>query len=240
GKSGLFIKLVFVNVSGWITKSDFEFDSVLVQPGEEVTLLCSNLTNVFQHIFWYKLIPGPGVSRISSMVNPGSKAHLHDGFQREKFNMTSNGTNIFLNIKQVNFSDSGVYICGTKSPSCLKIFSETYLQVEVDLETSLLYCAEYIIYVFVSVVDGLDGVNLPTVILGGVGIFLVIIILGLVLKTKPCHAVTASLFFFFALQNLDSDLVNYAALNFRPKANRKRRPSAEREMDPNVVYAAPR
>uniref|UniRef100_A0A3B5LC74 Ig-like domain-containing protein n=1 Tax=Xiphophorus couchianus TaxID=32473 RepID=A0A3B5LC74_9TELE len=189
----------------WITKSDFEFDSVLVQPGEEVTLLCSNLTNVFQHIFWYKLIPGPGVSRISSMVNPGSKAHLHDGFQREKFNMTSNGTNIFLNIKQVNFSDSGVYICGTKSPSCLKIFSETYLQVE----------------------DGLDGVNLPTVILGGVGIFLVIIILGLVLKTKPCH-------------NLDSDLVNYAALNFRPKANRKRRPSAEREMDPNVVYAAPR
>uniref|UniRef100_M4AA56 Ig-like domain-containing protein n=1 Tax=Xiphophorus maculatus TaxID=8083 RepID=M4AA56_XIPMA len=213
----------------WITKSDFEFDSVLVQPGEEVTLLCPNFTNIFEHIFWYKLIPGPGVSRISSMVNPGSKVHLHDGFQREKFNMTSNGTNIFLNIKQVNFSDSGVYICGTKSPSCLKIFSETYLQVDGKRTC-------YIIYVFVSVVDGLDGVNLPTVILGGVVIFLVIIILGLVLKTKPCHAV----FFFFALQNLDSDLVNYAALNFRPKANRKRRPSAERETDPNVVYSAPR
>uniref|UniRef100_M4AA59 Ig-like domain-containing protein n=1 Tax=Xiphophorus maculatus TaxID=8083 RepID=M4AA59_XIPMA len=199
----------------WITKSDFEFDSVLVQPGEEVTLLCPNFTNIFEHIFWYKLIPGPGVSRISSMVNPGSKVHLHDGFQREKFNMTSNGTNIFLNIKQVNFSDSGVYICGTKSPSCLKIFSETYLQVD----------------------DGLDGVNLPTVILGGVVIFLVIIILGLVLKTKPCQTNKQNQ---QHNENLDSDLVNYAALNFRPKANRKRRPSAERETDPNVVYSAPR
>lgn len=122
--------LISVNVSGWITKSDFDFHSVLVQPGDDVTLLCPNLTNVFKRIFWYKVIPGPNVSRISSMVHVGSEARLYDGFQREKFNMTSNGTNFFLNIKQVNFSDSGLYICGTKPQSCQKIFSETYLQVE--------------------------------------------------------------------------------------------------------------
>lgn len=77
---------------------------------------------------------------------------------------------------------------------------------QVDLETSLLYCAEYIIYVFVSVVDGLDGVNLPTVILGGVVIFLVIIILGLVLKTKPRHA--GILWLYFSLYFLFNQLNN--------------------------------
>uniref|UniRef100_A0A3P9Q6F7 Immunoglobulin domain-containing protein n=1 Tax=Poecilia reticulata TaxID=8081 RepID=A0A3P9Q6F7_POERE len=122
--------LVFLFTFSWITKSEFEFLSVVVQPGEDVTLLCPNLSNIFEHIFWYKLIDGSNVSRISSISTAGSEAHLFDGFQREKFNMTSNITNFFLNIKQVNFSDSGLYICGTISPSCLKIFSETYLQVE--------------------------------------------------------------------------------------------------------------
>ncbi|XP_043954153.1 uncharacterized protein LOC122820646 [Gambusia affinis] len=191
--------LVFLFSFSWITKSDFDFQSVLVQPGDDVTLLCPNLTNVFKRIFWYKVIPGPNVSRISSMRHVGSEARLYDGFQREKFNMTSNSTNIFLNIKQVNFSDSGLYICGIMSQSCQKIFSETYLQVK----------------------DGLDGVNLPTVILGGVVFFLVIIILGLVLKTKPCHTGQTNRQNQQHTENLDSDSVNYAALNFRPKANRK-------------------
>uniref|UniRef100_A0A3B3WLP0 Immunoglobulin domain-containing protein n=1 Tax=Poecilia mexicana TaxID=48701 RepID=A0A3B3WLP0_9TELE len=208
----------------WITKSEFEFHSVLVQPGEDVALLCPNLSKIFEHIFWYKLIPGLNVSRISLISTAGSEARLYDEFQREKFNMTSNITNFFLNIKQVNFSDSGVYICGTKLPSCLKIFSETYLQVE----------------------DGLDvAKNLPTVILGGVFFSLVIIILGLVLKTRPCHKGILWLYFYlyFLLDqlhnNLESDPVNYAALNFRPKANRNRRP-AERETDSYVLYAATR
>uniref|UniRef100_A0A096M4X4 Immunoglobulin domain-containing protein n=1 Tax=Poecilia formosa TaxID=48698 RepID=A0A096M4X4_POEFO len=202
----------------WITKSEFEFHSVLVQPGEDVALLCPNLSNIAEHLFWYKLIDGPSVSRISSMVDPGSEARLYDEFQREKFNMMSNITNIFLNIKQVNFSDSGVYICGTMSPSCLKIFSETYLQVE----------------------DGLDvAKNLPTVILGGVFFSLVIIILGLVLKTRPCNKGQTNRQNQQHNENLESDPVNYAALNFRPKANRNRRP-AERETDSYVLYAATR
>ncbi|XP_014862162.1 PREDICTED: uncharacterized protein LOC106929615 [Poecilia mexicana] len=218
--------LVFLFSLSWITKSEFEFHSVLVQPGEDVALLCPNLSKIFEHIFWYKLIPGLNVSRISLISTAGSEARLYDEFQREKFNMTSNITNFFLNIKQVNFSDSGVYICGTKLPSCLKIFSETYLQ--------------FTLYVFVSVVDGLDvAKNLPTVILGGVFFSLVIIILGLVLKTRPCHKGQTNRQNQQHNENLESDPVNYAALNFRPKANRNRRP-AERETDSYVLYAATR
>uniref|UniRef100_A0A096LTT3 Ig-like domain-containing protein n=1 Tax=Poecilia formosa TaxID=48698 RepID=A0A096LTT3_POEFO len=192
------VVLVFLFTFSWITKSDFEFHSVLVQPGEDVTLLCPNFTNVVEHIFWYKLMDGPNVSSISSIIDPGSEARLHNEFQREKFDMTSNITNIFLNIKQVNFSDSGVYICGTMSPSCQKIFSETYLQVE----------------------DGLDGfIKLLTVTLGGLVILLAAVIVGLVWKIRTFHNAQTNKQHRQQNENLDSNSENYAALKFRPKAN---------------------
>ena len=39
----------------------------------------------------------------------------------------------------------------------------------------------------------------------------------------------------FNMQNLESDNMNYAALNFKPKSKRNRRPPS---VDPNVIYAA--
>ncbi|MEQ2166775.1 hypothetical protein GOODEAATRI_031753, partial [Goodea atripinnis] len=122
--------LVLLFTFGWVTKSDFDFHSVVVQPGEEVTLLCSNFSKFHEHIFWFKLTDGPNISRISAMQSSESEATHLDRFNHDKFNMTSNGTKIFLNIKQVNFSDSGVYICGKNSDKCWNIFSATHLQIE--------------------------------------------------------------------------------------------------------------
>lgn len=42
------------------------------------------------------------------------------------------------------------------------------------------------------------------------------------------------------LQNLDSDDLNYAALSFQANTKRNRRSAPERELEPNVVYAATR
>uniref|UniRef100_A0A3Q2TPA8 Ig-like domain-containing protein n=1 Tax=Fundulus heteroclitus TaxID=8078 RepID=A0A3Q2TPA8_FUNHE len=219
------LKLALLFTFSWITKSDFEFHSLVVRPGEEVTLQCSNFSNVPVHIFWFKLSDGPNVSSISSMQNSESEASFHDGFQRDKFSMTSNGTNIILSIKQVNSSDFGVYICGFKSNRFWRIFSETFLQVEGKAAADMINL----------VTDGFDGFNkLPNLILGSVIIFLLTVIVGLVGKIKTFHTVTVNP---FLLQNLDSDTLNYAAMHFRPKINNNRRP-AEREIDSNVLYAA--
>ncbi|GLD57224.1 uncharacterized protein AKAME5_002987900 [Lates japonicus] len=100
-----------------------------------------------------------------------------------------------------------------------------------------------------------------SVILGGLTVFLALVIVGLVVKIKklqkvlvfkirklhtahkerhnPQHSET-QLCEMSHLQNLGSDDLNYAALSFLPKAKRSRRPPSERELEPNVVYAASR
>jgi len=109
--------------------SVLQFHTLEVQPGEEVTLLCSNFTSFPAHIFWFKMANGPNTGCISSMLSSESSASLCDGFPNSKFNMTSNTTNLFLNIKKVDFSDSGRYFCGYNKDGLSVIFSATYLQV---------------------------------------------------------------------------------------------------------------
>ncbi|XP_054914483.1 uncharacterized protein LOC129378210 [Poeciliopsis prolifica] len=210
--------LVFLFTFSRITKSNFEFHSVLVQPGEDVTLLCSNTSSNIEHLFWYKLVDGSNVSRISSMFDFGYEARLFVGFQREKFVMTSNVTNIFLDIKQVNFSDSGVYICGTKSESCLNIFSETYLQVEGATRPKCGSDPE-------SKQDGFN--KMLTLTLGGSVILLAAVILGLVCKIRTFHKAPTNRQHQQQNENLDS--LNYAAVKFRAKADSKARQERETE-----------
>ncbi|CAG5929484.1 unnamed protein product [Menidia menidia] len=97
---------------GWVSVSVSEFHTVEVQPGEEVTLLCSNFSILPTFIFWFKMANGPNATCISYMMISDSNASLCDGYKNDQFKMTSNTTNLFLNIKQVDLSDSGLYFCG--------------------------------------------------------------------------------------------------------------------------------
>ena len=117
-------------VSGCIAASLSEFYTVEVQPGEDVTLLCSNFSSVPIHIHWFRLANRSNTSCISSMVSPDSNVSFCDGFQNCKFNMTSNTTALFLKIKQVDLSDSGLYFCGFKTDGNPIIVSATYLKVQ--------------------------------------------------------------------------------------------------------------
>uniref|UniRef100_A0A3B5PYB0 Immunoglobulin domain-containing protein n=1 Tax=Xiphophorus maculatus TaxID=8083 RepID=A0A3B5PYB0_XIPMA len=197
----------FINVGSSL------FQTVTVRPDEGVTLRCANLSRIAGHIFWFKLNDGPDVSRISSMSTSEAVPSLHGEFQRGKFTMRSNVTNIFLDIKQVEVTDSGLYFCGFYAEDFPGVFAATYLHVEGKIIE--------------------EPGNLLNWTLGGVVIFLAMVIINLVVKIRTLLTVSS-----FILQNLDSCTQNYAALSFPPKAKTNRRPAAERE--PCVLYAATR
>uniref|UniRef100_A0AAQ5YSP7 Ig-like domain-containing protein n=1 Tax=Amphiprion ocellaris TaxID=80972 RepID=A0AAQ5YSP7_AMPOC len=211
-------------LSCWISVSLSEILTVEVQPGEEVTLMCNNFSSSPSNIFWYRLTSGASVSCIS-YITSSDKALLCDGFQNRNFIMTSNITNLFLNIKSVDVSDSGLYFCGCCKEGFSALVSPTYLKVQGKIAVK---CFS----------DELT--NLTSVILGGVTIVLVMVIIGLVATIRKLHAVMCNICDrkYFPLQNSDPDTLNYAPLSFHPKMKDSRRP--EREMESNVVYAATR
>ncbi|MEQ2179698.1 hypothetical protein GOODEAATRI_027824, partial [Goodea atripinnis] len=64
------------------------------------------------------------------MSTSESVPSLHDGFQHGKFTMTSNTTNVFLNIEKVDINDTGLYFCGVYAEDFPGVFSATYLHIE--------------------------------------------------------------------------------------------------------------
>uniref|UniRef100_A0A3B3BLS8 Immunoglobulin V-set domain-containing protein n=1 Tax=Oryzias melastigma TaxID=30732 RepID=A0A3B3BLS8_ORYME len=105
-----------------------EFHTVKVQLEGEVTLQCSNFSTLIVHIIWFKLNDGPNATVISSMFTADVNATMKNGF-KDRFLMTSNITHVFLNIKNVNSSDSGLYFCGNNKNGGPVIVGATCLQV---------------------------------------------------------------------------------------------------------------
>nr|XP_046236569.1 uncharacterized protein LOC124054516 [Scatophagus argus]XP_046236570.1 uncharacterized protein LOC124054516 [Scatophagus argus]XP_046236571.1 uncharacterized protein LOC124054516 [Scatophagus argus] len=210
--------MALLSTFSWISVSVSEFHTVELQPGEEATLMCSNFSSMVSHIFWFKLDNRPNISCISSMFSSDDNVSLYDGSQNGNFNMTSNITTIFLTIKQVDFSDSGLYFCGFNSDNNPVIVSATHLKVQVE---------------------ELDGTTEPTyVILGALIAVLVMVIMGLIVKISRLQTAHEHRQNSQQSENLASDALTYATVNFHSKA--KRRPASENPPETNVVYAATR
>ncbi|XP_078147866.1 uncharacterized protein LOC139928678 [Centroberyx gerrardi] len=208
--------LLLCNLS-WISFS--ESQTVVVQPGEEVTLTCTNISSSPTHSEWFRLVNRSKPCCISSMYDSDETASFCDGFQNGKFEMRSNVSTLFLKIKQVDLSDSGLYFCGFYRDTQTVIVNATFLKVQEES-------------------DGIT--SLASVILGGVTVFLVMVIVGLVLKIRQLQTAAKEELQPQRSENLDSDELKYAALSFHPKPKRSRRPASEKEVEPNVVYAATR
>nr|XP_004576279.2 uncharacterized protein LOC101463644 [Maylandia zebra] len=200
----------------WISVSLAQFYTVAVEPGQEITLQCSNFSSFATHIFWFRLADRLNASRISFMPTANSRATFCDGFQDTKFNMTSNTSVLFLEIKQLDPSDSGLYFCGELHMGRPSVFTATYLKVQED---------------------GLT--NLSTVILGSLTVFLLLVIIGLVVSIRKLHTAHDEMQNLQHSENAESDAMNYAALSFHTRTN-MRRPAPQRELEPNVLYAATR
>ncbi|XP_049425531.1 uncharacterized protein LOC125884496 [Epinephelus fuscoguttatus] len=201
-----------------ISVSVLEFNTVEVQPGEQVTLMCSNFTNLYSHIFWFRLTSRASIGYISSMTTPDTKALLRDGFQNGKFNMTSNTTTIFLTIQPVDVSDSGLYFCGISPDGKSVIDSATYLNVqECPHETTSL-----------------------SVILGALNVSLIIIVTAMTVRICKLQTADGEEQNPQQSESLDSDDLKAAALSLYPASIRSRRPASHREVETRVMYAASR
>uniref|UniRef100_A0A3P9N1D8 Ig-like domain-containing protein n=1 Tax=Poecilia reticulata TaxID=8081 RepID=A0A3P9N1D8_POERE len=220
----------------FISVSVCQFHTVSVRPAEDVTLMCSNFSKFFSHVFWFKMNSSPNASRISAMLSAESNVSLSDGFHFSKYNMTSNITNLFLKIKEVNFSDSGLYFCGqyvtAGEAPVPAVFTATHLQVEgkmdfIDFIDAAFYVSDRLL-------------NLPRMILGCVAVFLTVVIVALVVKIRTIQNGQAERTNLQPSENLDPDGLNYEVLHIRPKAKNKRRPADEKNLKDNVLYAATR
>uniref|UniRef100_A0A8C9X5E9 Ig-like domain-containing protein n=1 Tax=Sander lucioperca TaxID=283035 RepID=A0A8C9X5E9_SANLU len=190
---------------------------VEVQSGGDVTLMCSNISTVPTQTEWFRVINRTKPSCVSSMYGSDSKPSFCDGFQN-RFEMSSNISTVFLKIKRVDLSDSGLYFCGFYIDGHTVIASATHLKVQGKIVVKPQRSVSIILTVYLT--------------------FIVTVIVWLTQLQSVCDSVCDSEY--SDLQDLGSDELNYAALNFQAKPKRSRRPASEREMDPHVVYAATR
>ncbi|KAK2812307.1 hypothetical protein Q5P01_000034 [Channa striata] len=95
----------------WISVLVAQSHIVDVQSGEEVTLMCTNVTNYTSLVFWFRLVKTNQVSCIAVLFNINYVSYC-DGFQNGTFETTTNISTVFLKIKHVGVSDSGLYFCG--------------------------------------------------------------------------------------------------------------------------------
>uniref|UniRef100_A0A7N6B605 Ig-like domain-containing protein n=1 Tax=Anabas testudineus TaxID=64144 RepID=A0A7N6B605_ANATE len=195
--------------NSWISVSGSESQTVEVQPGEEVTLLCSNISKHATQTEWFRVVQRTKPRCISSMYRSDGEASYCDEFQNG-FEMSSNTSTVFLKIKRVDLSDSGLYFCGFYINTHTVITSATYLNVQDDPDgtTNLMTFTkpQFYLHVYLHYVCS-------------------------VVCSDSKHSV---------LQNLASDDLNYAALSFLEKPKRVRKPASESVLESNVVYAATR
>uniref|UniRef100_A0A3Q3LCS4 Immunoglobulin domain-containing protein n=1 Tax=Mastacembelus armatus TaxID=205130 RepID=A0A3Q3LCS4_9TELE len=225
----LFNVLSLLFVSGWISVSAAESQTVKVQPGEEVNLLCPNMSKYDGLMFWIRLVNGTKIGCISVMYRIDEVVSYCDGFQSGTFEMSSNISTVFLKIKQVVLSDSGLYFCGFYIDGQM-LFNTVHLNVKGKTKSNMI----------IFLVAESDGTSkLISVILGGVTVSLVVLIIGLTVQNRKLQRGTFQsycLYIYFTLLLLE--ILLHLSQCAKPKRNQ--RPASERQLEPNVVYAATR
>ena len=112
GKYSCSFFLLSAFVSGWISASVSQYQTVEAQPGEEVTLLCNNISKYDSQTFWSRLVNRTKISCVVVMFSYEGRISVCDGYEKGKFEMKSNISTVYLNIKKVDSSHSGLYYCG--------------------------------------------------------------------------------------------------------------------------------
>uniref|UniRef100_A0A671XX51 Immunoglobulin V-set domain-containing protein n=1 Tax=Sparus aurata TaxID=8175 RepID=A0A671XX51_SPAAU len=215
----MFLFLLSAFVSGWISASVSQYQTVEALPGEEVTLQYNNISKHDSQTFWSRLVNITKINCVVVMFRYRSRLKICDGYEKGKFEMKSNISSVFLNIKKVDSSDSGLYYCGFLIEGTPSL---TPIHLKVNGES--------------------DGIAMLTsVILGALTVVLVLVIIGLVVENRKLQtAVKEDQNPERRGENLLSDQLKDAALSCYPTPVRSRRPASEREVETRVIYTASR
>uniref|UniRef100_A0A3Q3GKN1 Uncharacterized LOC110005458 n=1 Tax=Labrus bergylta TaxID=56723 RepID=A0A3Q3GKN1_9LABR len=228
------IKAFLLCSLSWISVSGSESQTVEVQSGEDVTLMCSGMDKIVRVRYWLKLVKGTDIQCVSTMTSYNSTVTYHDGFSNHTFTMSSNTSTIFLKVRSVELNDSGIYYCGFNKDG-RPFLTTIHLKIKGSNETDE----------DVDRTDKCDGAaTLVSMILGALTLLLVMVVIGLGAKIRklqtaaeerqnPGHTEVNTTQFTLTQFNVTSDELNYAAVTFRSKAKR-------RGPEPNVLYAATR
>uniref|UniRef100_A0A8C7Q5P0 Ig-like domain-containing protein n=1 Tax=Oncorhynchus mykiss TaxID=8022 RepID=A0A8C7Q5P0_ONCMY len=205
--------------------------SVVVHPGDNVTLQCTDVLKVPGHVAWFKQVNVSEPLCIASMYSSHPYAQHHNGFQPSHVEMLFGNRIFFLKITEVDVADSGLYFCGMYNHYFI-FTNMTVLMVQGNLLND--FSCNGTIGIVGEHNDGTMYLLPLVVILGVVTAVLPIVILILVLKIRQDanrhnQFSTRENNMLANLQNQDPDTLNYAM--------EKRR---EKELDPHVVYAATR
>ncbi|KAM8899879.1 uncharacterized protein AB9W97_010099 isoform 1-T1 [Spinachia spinachia] len=184
------------------------------------------------HTEWFRVTGRTKPTCIASIYGSKSLPSPCVGFQNG-FKMSSDKYSVYLEIKQVDLSHSGLYFCGFYLDTHTIFAYETLLIVQ-DISQSGGAADS-------NIEKGPDGMtNLTSVILAGLIIFLIIVVIVLAVKIRTLQTAVNEKQGAERNKDLHSDEPNYAALRFQVKPKRDRRPACERELDSNVVYVATR
>ncbi|XP_031590843.2 uncharacterized protein LOC116316427 [Oreochromis aureus] len=222
----LITAVVFCSRS-WISAS--EFQTVEVQ--QEVTLQCSNISVYPTQTDWFRVVNQTKPSCVSSMYGSDSEASFCHGFRNRNFNMSSNVSFVFLQIKRVDLSDAGLYFCGFYINGHTVISNAVELRIQDNEPREEEDCNK-------TDQEPSGTTNHAIIALGALTGLLTLVVVILVLKIWKYQKAAGEQK--ENNKNMTSDNLNYAALNFQKKAKRSCRPVAQRELEPHVVYAATR
>uniref|UniRef100_A0A3Q3W2P0 Immunoglobulin domain-containing protein n=1 Tax=Mola mola TaxID=94237 RepID=A0A3Q3W2P0_MOLML len=112
----------------------------IAQPGQEIILKCGNMSNYGCSTFWFRRASGNTIQCMATMNQGHGQPAYCNEFKSGNIDMYSNITTVFLKIKKVDFSDSGLYFCGFYTQG-LPVFCEVHLKVsgKVILDKFYLY-----------------------------------------------------------------------------------------------------
>ncbi|XP_029025307.1 immunoglobulin superfamily member 6-like isoform X2 [Betta splendens] len=199
--------------------SAFEFHTVEVHSGETVTLLCSNYTSSPTQIMWFRAVKKLKPRCISSLFRPSEPASFCEGFDKLKFQTSSNNTHIFLTIKRVDLSDSGLYFCGNYISKNQLIVGATYLEVYDILE---------------------EIVKLTSLVLGALTVFLTMVVIVLVIKFKKQHKAPIKERKPQRTESGSSDDFEYPPATLAPRPDEDLMPEPAQQLETDAVHIGSR
>ncbi|XP_045081815.1 uncharacterized protein LOC123492742 [Coregonus clupeaformis] len=144
---------------------------LVVHPGDNITLQCTNVLKVPGHVAWFKQVNDSEPLCIASMYTSELYVNHHNGFQSSHMEMLISNIIIFLTITEVDVADSGLYFCGL------------FQQYLIFTNMTVLTVQGNVFNHFSAVTTGCYEIPFPLVlILGVVTAVLLIVIFILVLK----------------------------------------------------------